>query len=281
MEEKAEKAIAIKEPEDVWTKDQINTIKNTVAVGANDSELKMFLNIAAKYELDPFLREIWFANMGSRNTIMTGRDGYLKIANRDPNFDGMKSDVVHAGDKFIKDGDDVKHAYNMINRGPIVGAYAIVFRKDRKHPTYCFAPYNEYNKGVNVWRQYPSAMIVKVAETMALKRAFSISGLVTEEEIGDGEIVKTSTEQKDAELKRKEAIRGLWNEFVKTCGDDARLIMGEITGKNSSSEYTDEDIATLAIRLDEIKAQQSSENSDNTPIDVEEVENEETNNAEG
>ena len=81
--------IAVKKPEDVWDSAQINTIKNTVAVGANDNELKMFLTIAARYELDPFLREIWFANMGNRNTIMTGRDGYLKIANRDPNFDGM------------------------------------------------------------------------------------------------------------------------------------------------------------------------------------------------
>ena len=275
-----EKAIAIKEPENAWTLDQINTIKNTVAVGANDSELKMFLNIAAKYELDPFLREIWFANMGNRNTIMTGRDGYLKIANRDPNFDGMKSDVVHAGDKFMKDGDDVKHAYNMQNRGPIVGAYAIVYRKDRKHPTYCFAPFNEYNKGVNVWRQYPSAMIVKVAETMALKRAFSISGLVTEEEIGDGEVVKESTEQKETELRRKEAIRNLWNGYVKICGNDARLVMGEITGKNSSSEYTDEDIAKLAVKLDAMMEQQQDEKPANTPIDVEEVHAEEASNEE-
>ena len=281
MKEKAEKAIAIKEPEDVWSKDQVNTIKNTVAVGANDSELKMFLNIAAKYELDPFLREICFANMGNRNTIMTGRDGYLKIANRDSNFDGMKSDVVHAGDKFIKDGDDVKHAYNMVNRGPIVGAYAIVYRKDRMHPTYCFAPFNEYNKGGRgVWGQYPSAMIVKVAETMALKRAFSISGLVTEEEIGDGDVVKESTEQKETELRRKEAIRNLWNGYVKICGNDARLVMGEITGKNSSSEYTDEDISKLAIRLDEIITQQSSENSGNAAIDVEEVSTEEASNEE-
>ncbi len=273
-----EKAIAVKEPENIWTVDQINTIKNTVAVGANDSELKMFLNIAAKYELDPFLREIWFAGMGNRNTIITGRDGYLKIANRDPNFDGMKSDVVHAGDKFMKDGDDVKHAYNVQNRGPIVGAYAIVYRKDRKHPTYCFAPFNEYNKGVNVWRQYPSAMIIKVAETMALKRAFSISGLVTEEEIGDGEAVKASTEQKNSELRRKDAIKQLWNGYVKICGNDARLVMGEITGKSSSAEYTDEDIAKLAVKLDAMMEQQQDEKPDNTPIDVEEVHTEDASN---
>ena len=35
-----------------------------------------------------------------------------------------------------------------------------------------------------VWRQYPHTMILKVAESMALKRAFSISGLVTDDELG-------------------------------------------------------------------------------------------------
>ena len=45
------KELAIKSPQDIWTPDQINTIRNTVATGANDNELKMFLNIAAKYEL--------------------------------------------------------------------------------------------------------------------------------------------------------------------------------------------------------------------------------------
>ena len=42
----------------------------------------------------------------------------------------------------------------------------------------------DYDRGAGVWQQFPHAMIVKVAEAMALKRAFSISGLVTQEEIG-------------------------------------------------------------------------------------------------
>ena len=273
MEAKENKELAVKNPRDSWTVDQINTIKNTVAIGANDNELKMFLTIAAKYELDPFLREIWFANMGNRNVIMTGRDGYLKIANRDPNFDGMKSDVVHAGDKFIKEGDDVKHAYNMQNRGPIVGAYAIVYRKDRSHSIYCFAPFNEYNKGVNIWRQYPSAMIAKVAETMALKRAFSISGLVTEEEIGDGEITKDSTVAKSIDMQRRDYIRYLWQEYMKICGNDAQAVMSEITGKSNSSDYTNEDLKVLSEHLESMKAQNAAnteENQDsNAAVDAE------------
>ena len=185
-------AIAVQE-EKKWSPEQVNTIKSTVAPKATNEELDMFLSISSTYGLDPFLREIWCVDMGGRTVITTGRDGYLKIANRNPNYDGMVGDVVRAGDKFSKEGDSVNHLYGTANRGPIVGAYAIVYRKDRTHPTYVFAPFAEYNTGRNSWEKYPSAMILKVAESMALKRAFSISGLVTKEEIG------TPQEQKQQE----------------------------------------------------------------------------------
>ena len=117
----------------------------------------------------------------------------VKIANRDPNYEGMTSDVVRAGDKFMKQGGEINHAYST-NRGQIIGAYALVYRTDRKVPAYFFAPFDEYCKKDNAtWRQYPSAMIIKVAESMALKRAFSISGLVTEEEIGRDDKVQTES----------------------------------------------------------------------------------------
>ena len=261
-----------KSSDNIWTPEQIQTIKDTVAIGANDSELKMFLSIASKYELDPFLREIWFANMGNRNIIMTGRDGYLKIANRNPNFDGITSDVVHANDKFLKEGDLVKHAYNVQNRGVIIGAYAIVYRKDRTHPVFCYAPFNEYNKGGRgVWGQYPSAMIMKVAESMALKRAFSISGLVTEEELSDIEESRETQPAMQTDIKRKQSIQYLWNQYLKTYGENARAVMGEITGKNKTADYTDEDIKKLSENLIQKKQPENQENETPVIIDAEEV----------
>ena len=250
-------AITVQEQETQWPKDKIQTIKNTVAVGATDDELNMFLSIAGKYELDPFLHEIWFANMGNRNVIMTGRDGYLKIANRHPNFDGITGDVVHANDRFIKEGDNVRHAYNAQDRGPIVGAYAQVYRSDRAHPVFVYAPFNEYNKGGRgVWGQYPSAMILKVAESMALKRAFSISGLVTEEELSGGNEQKAPVQEQtttpplnEAEQReRKTALNQLYHRYLEVCGgqkEHAFNAMKKVTGKDKTSEYTREDIKAL------------------------------------
>ena len=165
-----------------FTEKEIETIKNTVAKEANDDELRMFLHIAKTYGLDPFNKEIFFWKVDGNPTIMTSRDGYLKIANRNKNFDGLVSDVVRKNDKFIKHMNSVEHEYGT-DRGDIIGAYAFVYRKDRKYPTYSFAPFEEYNAATRVWNSYPSAMILKVAESMALKRAFSVSGLVSREEM--------------------------------------------------------------------------------------------------
>lgn len=144
----------------------VQTIKQTVAKGATDAQLRMFLEVCRRTGLDPFLKEIWY--VPEKGIIMAGRDGYLRVANEHPMFDGMETRVERD-----RDGRPVK-------------ATCSVWRKDRNHPITCEAYYSEYVKTSPVWRQYPSAMIGKVAEVLSLKRSFSINGVVTEEEIGQG-----------------------------------------------------------------------------------------------
>lgn len=145
----------------------VDTIRQTVAKGATDAQLRMFLEVCKRTGLDPFLKEIWY--VAEKGIIMAGRDGYLRVANESPQFDGMETRVQ-------------RDAQNM----PIK-AVCSVWRKDRSHAITCEAYYSEYAKTSPVWRQYPSAMISKVAEVLALKRSFSINGVVTEEEIGGEE----------------------------------------------------------------------------------------------
>jgi phage recombination protein Bet len=165
-----------------FTQKEIETIKRTVASDANTDELRMFLHIAKTYGLDPFNKEIFFWKIKGKPTIMTSRDGYLKIADRHEEYNGLVSDVVRENDKFRRKAQGIDHEYGT-NRGDIIGAYALVYRKDREYPVYVFAPFQEYFAGTRVWTKYPSAMILKVAESMALKRAFTVSGLVTAEEM--------------------------------------------------------------------------------------------------
>jgi len=165
-----------------FNKEEIKTIRNTVAKDATESEFKMFITLSTRYGLDPFNKEIFFWKVKGRPTIMTSRDGYLKIADRHPEYDGLVSDVVRENDSFKRETNGIYHQYSS-NRGEIIGAYALVYRKDRSYPIYIFASFDEYNASSRVWNQYPSAMILKVAESMALKRAFTVSGLVSREEM--------------------------------------------------------------------------------------------------
>lgn len=163
----------------------LQTLKETVAKDATDAELSMFLTLAGTYKLDPFARQIYFMKAGGKPTIITGRDGYLAIAQRDANFDGLLSGTVHENDVFEIDTMEGKviHKPNLKDSGKIVGAWAIAYHKNRK-PAPVYVKMKEYMKQSQVWSQYPSSMIEKVAEVRALKRQFGISGLVTEEEIG-------------------------------------------------------------------------------------------------
>ena len=145
--------------------DIVATIKQTVCKGATDAQLRMFLEVCKRTGLDPFLKEIWY--VAEKGLIMAARDGYLRVANENPQFDGIETRVTR-DEKNIP-----------------IKAVCTVWRKDRTHPVICEAYYNEYRKSSPVWTQYPSAMISKVAEVLALKRSFAINGVVSEEEIGN------------------------------------------------------------------------------------------------
>lgn len=193
---------------DVFSDHQMKLIKETVAKDCSPQEFRMFLELCARYELDPFAKEIYAAKMGSRNgeggrvAIIVGRDGMLKVAQRSGDFEGMVGDVVRFHDDFSKDADADRpthtirgHAmppgedgkYPEGSRGPIVGAWATVYRHGRK-PTYFYAPLSEYRPTGNKltyspWSSQESAMILKCAESTALRKAFSINGVVGEEEM--------------------------------------------------------------------------------------------------
>lgn len=264
-----------------WSAEEVDTIRRTVAEGASDEELKMFLHLSQAYGLDPFAKDIWFIKAGGKPIIMTSRDGYLTIANRNPHFEGMEADVVYAGDTFEKTKDGVRHVYGTQNRGGPIGAYAVVSRDDRKMPTYVFAPFKDYNKGSGTWRQYPHAMILKVAEAMALKRAFSISGMVTQEELDEDEL-KARKERWETQRQAQEAqhvVNGqktqLYKRYMAVCGEQpqhAQNAMMKVTNGKKPADWTADDIASL--EADVAKREEELSHSTTTfdePIEAETV----------
>ncbi|MBC2581650.1 phage recombination protein Bet [Clostridium sp. DJ247] len=194
-----------------YNKEQINLIKNTVAKGATEDEIKIFLYLAQQYNLDPFKKEIWFTKYGSQTNIMTSRDGYLKYAHTSPEFGGLISFVVHEGDNFEVDAAEYKITHKFgTKRGKILGAWARCDRKG-KRPFISYVSFEEYNQNTPIWRKYPSAMIQKVAEVFVLKRAFGINGLVTNEEMNDEPSShKESIQSTKAPMMEKEQKSTIW-----------------------------------------------------------------------
>ena len=147
---------------------QIQLVRDMCARDCTDNEFLLLMQLAKTYQLDPFAKQIWAVKYGNNPAaIFCGRDGFLAIAHRSGKFDGMESGTR-------KDGDD------------LVG-WCKVYRKDMSHPFEVEVYASEYSTGKNLWHDKPRTMIQKVAEAHALRRAFSISGLYSPEEIDTGD----------------------------------------------------------------------------------------------
>ena len=168
-----------------YTSEMVQTIKDTVAQGATDSELVMFLKVAHDYDLDPFLGQVYFAKMKNTPTIMAGRDGFRKIAKKKPNFKKCQSMAVYENDDFVMEMSfgkitNITHKFTHKDRGKVLGAYAVLTTTDDEHLV-SWADITEYDTNKNAWQTYKSAMIKKVAETEVYKNFADISGLQAEE----------------------------------------------------------------------------------------------------
>lgn len=177
-----------------YTQAWIDTVRKGMCAKATEVEFAIFLGLCQRYDLDPNNKEIFWIKYGSTPIIQTARDGYLKICQRDPEFLGCNGMAVHENDEFEVTTDPasgallIHHRFKLRERGALVGAWARAVHA-RRQPVVCWAEFSEYDKskkpGGETWRDYPSAMILKVAESMALKRQGGISGMVTVEEVGE------------------------------------------------------------------------------------------------
>jgi phage recombination protein Bet len=174
-------SLAKVEKEQQISAEDIDLIKRTVAAGANESEFRLFLYIAQRYNLDPLVKQIWLIKYGSAPAaIFTSRDGFLSIGHRSGQFDGMETQAV-------KD-----------DNGKITGAICRVWRRDMSHPFTVEVSRAEYDTGKGNWQKMPETMIKKVAESQCLRRAFDISGLYDPSEYDPAESAQAAQEASNA-----------------------------------------------------------------------------------
>jgi phage recombination protein Bet len=165
---------------------QVELIKDTIAKGASDDELMLFLHLAQRSGLDPFARQIYLierrANVNGEWKVsrqpQTGIDGLRLIADRTERY---------------APGREPAFTYTDEGRLHTATAYVRKWVRGEWHEVAATAHYSEYvqtkrdGSATQMWADKPHIMLAKCAEALALRRAFpaELSGLYTADEMRD------------------------------------------------------------------------------------------------
>jgi hypothetical protein len=126
-----------------------------------------FLLVCKRYNLDPFLREIFaFEGQGGGVRPIVSVDGWIRLMNDHPQFDGIE--LVD-----IFDEDNPEH---------LVAVEARIFRKDRSRATVVREYMAECARNTDPWKRWPRRMLRHKALIQGSRIAFGFSGIEDEDE---------------------------------------------------------------------------------------------------
>lgn len=184
-------ALAIRADQQQFDDKQLAALRQLGVEQAPPGDLAVFLHYAQRTGLDPFARQIYMIARRSRGevrwTIQVGIDAFRIVAQRSHEYAGQ------VGPEWC--GPDGTWRDVWLDNQPPAAARVGVLRKGFTGPLYAVALWREYvptdrdGKPTGLWPTKPALMLAKVAEALALRKAFphDLSGIYTGDELAKGD----------------------------------------------------------------------------------------------
>lgn len=191
----------------------IVSAKNQHGAKATNAELAIVTGVCATYGLNPLVKECAAFVSGGKLSVVVMVDGWYKLVNRRPEFDGVEFD-----DKF----DD---------KGNLASITCRMFIKGRERPV-CVTEYMSECKDPksSVWTKWPARMLRHKAYIQCARMAFGISEVIDDDEAS--RIAANSPREKDITPTTKAIDWDAIKADMAECGDEDSLNRATIDIRN-------------------------------------------------
>ena len=138
----------------------LQILKSTAFKGqVSDAQMAALMVVANQYNLNPFTKELYaFPDKNNGIVPVVGVDGWSRIINSHPQFDGME---------FEQDAESCT---------------CVIYRKDRGRPIKVTEWMSECKRGTGPWQSHPRRMLRHKAMIQCARLAFGYGGIYDQDE---------------------------------------------------------------------------------------------------
>jgi phage recombination protein Bet len=179
----------------------VSMVKNQLAVKTRtgktctDQDAIKFLMMCSARRLNPWEGDAFLIGYDGKDgpsfSLITAHQAFLKRAELNAEYDGMKSGVIVEQEGEMK---DLEGDFYVEGSQKVVGGWATVYFKNRKQPMHKRVRLKRFQKSWGIWQDDSAGMICKCAEADALRSSFPtmLGGLYLKEEVQREPDVKAS-----------------------------------------------------------------------------------------